>query len=155
MPLNWSNPLKKILFVCHGNICRSPAAEFIAKKYLKDIGRDSEFLIRSCAVSLEEIGNDIYPPMKRELYSKGIPFESRQAWRITQKDYDESDYIFYMDESNLRYLQRLLNPPYDKLIPINKYTKKIPYIEDPWYTERYSLVVSQISECIKDIFQNI
>ena len=147
--------MKKILFVCHGNICRSPAAEYIAKKYLKDIGRDSEFLIRSCAVSLEEIGNDIYPPMKRELYSKGIPFESRQAWRITQKDYDESDYIFYMDESNLRYLERLLTPPYDKLIPINKYTKKIPYIEDPWYTDRYSLVVSQISECIKDIFQNI
>ncbi len=147
--------MKKILFVCHGNICRSPAAEFIAKKYLNEIGRDSEFSVSSCAVSLEEIGNDIYPPMKRELRMQGIPFESRQALRITQRDYDESDYIFYMDENNLNYLKRLLNPPYDKLIPINKYTEKIPYIEDPWYTDRYSLVVSQITECIKDIFNNI
>ena len=147
--------MKQILFVCHGNICRSPAAEFIAKKYVKEIGRDSEFSVSSCAVSLEEIGNDIYPPMRRELSRQGIPFEHRQAWRITQRDYDESDYIFYMDESNLNYLKRLLNPPYDKLIPINKYTKRIPYIEDPWYTDRYEMVVSQIKECIKDIFANI
>ena len=147
--------MKKILFVCHGNICRSPAAEFIAKKYLKELGRENEFSISSCAVSLEEIGNDIYPPMKRELHAKGIPFESRRAFRIAQKDYDESDYVFYMDESNLRYLERLLNPPYKKLYPINLYTKKIPYIEDPWYTDGYSLVVEEISECLVDIYNNI
>ena len=83
----------KILFVCHGNICRSPAAEFICKKYLKEIGRDSEFSVSSYAVSLEEIGNDIYPPMKRELTSKGIPFDIHYATRITQRDYDEADYV--------------------------------------------------------------
>ena len=147
--------MKTIIFVCHGSICRSPAAAFIAKQYLKEQGRDKEFNILIRATSSEEIGNDVYPPMKRELRIQGIPFESRQAWRITQRDYDESDYIFYMDESNLNYLKRLLNPPYDKLIPINKYTEKIPYIEDPWYTDRYSLVVSQITECIKDIFNSI
>ena len=147
--------MKKILFVCHGNICRSPAAEFICKKYLKEIGRDSEFSVSSYAVSLEEIGNDIYPPMKRELTSKGIPFERHYATRITQKDYDEADYVFYMDESNLRYLEYLLKSPYNKLFPINFYTKKIPYIEDPWYTDRYSLVVEEISKCLVDIFNNI
>lgn len=147
--------MKKIIFVCHGSICRSPAAEFIAKEYLKKTARDTEFSVTSLAVSFEEYGNDIYPPMKRELMLHNIPLERHSANRITQKDYDSADYIFYMDESNLRYLKSLLNPPYDKLFPINMYTKRIPYIEDPWYTDRYALVVSQITECIVDIFKNI
>ena len=147
--------MKKIIFVCHGSICRSPAAEFIAKEYLKNTARETEFSVTSLAVSFEEYGNDIYPPMKRELQSRGIPLQRHSANRITQKDYDEADYVFYMDESNLRYLKSLLNPPYNKLFPINMYTKKVPYIEDPWYSDRYSLVVDQISECIKDIFSNI
>ena len=72
-----------------------------------------------------------------------------------KKDYDEADYVFYMDDSNLRYLKSMLNPPYNKLFPINVYSKNIPYIEDPWYSDRYALVVDEITECIKDIFNNI
>ena len=147
--------MKKNIFVCHGSICRSPAAEMIAKHYLKQIGRDNEFLVTSLAVSFEEYGNDIYPPMKRELFSRGIPMDRHSANRISQKDYDEADYVFYMDDSNLRYLKSLLNPPYNKLFPINVYSKNIPYIEDPWYSDRYALVVDEITECIKDIFNNI
>lgn len=147
--------MKKIIFVCHGSICRSPAAEMIAKHYLKQIGRDNEFLVTSLAVSFEEYGNDIYPPMKRELFSRGIPMDRHSANRISQKDYDEADYVFYMDDSNLRYLKSMLNHPYNKLFPINVYSKNIPYIEDPWYSDRYALVVDEITECIKDIFNNI
>ena len=147
--------MKKILFVCHGNICRSPAAEFIAKKYLKEIGRDSEFSVSSCAVSLEEIGNDIYPPMKRELRMQGIPFESRQAWKITQRDYDESDYIFYMDRSNLDLALWRIPDNKHIYLPIFKFTPSVHEVADPWYDGRHEEALNQIIRCCKDILKNI
>ena len=94
--------MKTIIFVCHGSICRSPAAAFIAKKYLKEIGRDSEFNILIRATSSEEIGNDVYPPMRRELIRRGIPLYPHAAQRIRQSDYDKADYIFFMDDENYR-----------------------------------------------------
>lgn len=148
-------PMKKIIFICRGNICRSPAAEFIAKKYLQTVGKNNEYEIISLATSLEEIGNDIYPPMKDELRKQNIPFVKHSARRITQQDYEWADYIFYMDSNNLNYLNRLVDDHKQILMPINKWTPSISYIEDPWYTDRYSLVVSQIQRCIEDIFKNI
>ena len=147
--------MKRIIFICHGNICRSPAAEFIAKDYLKRIGKEKDYDIISLATSLEEIGNDIYPPMKDELIRRNIPFSHRQARRITQNDYDNADYIFYMDSNNLNYLNRLINDYKHIIHPINKWTPSISYIEDPWYTDRYEKVCTQIEECILDIFKNI
>ena len=84
--------MRTIIFVCHGSICRSPAAAFIAKQYLKEINRDKEFNILIRATSSEEIGNDVYPPMKRELYRRGVPMYPHAAQRIRQIDYENADY---------------------------------------------------------------
>lgn len=140
--------MKKIIFVCHGNICRSVAAEYIMKSLTNN------FVIVSRATSYEEIGNDIYPPMKRELLKNNIPFDRHYATRIDYKDYESSDYIFYMDDEN-RYMLERMFPNSNKLYPIYKYSKNIFEIEDPWYTGRFDLVVSQIKQCVKDILANI
>ena len=147
--------MKTIIFVCHGSICRSPAAAFIARQFLKELGRESEFDIQIRATSSEEIGNDVYPPMKRELNRRGIPLYPHHATRISRSDYDRADYIFYMDEENRWSLNRQLEDYKHILYPINKWTNGIIEIEDPWYTDRYELVVSQIIECIHDIFKYI
>ncbi len=93
--------MKTVIFLCHGNICRSAAAEFVFKKLVKEEGRESEFHIYSRGVSNEEYGNDTYPPMKRALDRAGIPYERHFAQRITAEEYAEADYIFYMDRSYL------------------------------------------------------
>ena len=141
--------MKKIIFICHGSICRSPAAEFIMKSLTKD------FDVISRAVSYEEIGNDIYPPMKRELTRRGIPFSFHPATRITQKDYEDADYIFYMDSSNKYYLSRMFEDVDNKIHPIFTFTPEIAEIEDPWYTDNYSKVCDQITQCCKDIINNL
>ena len=140
--------MKKIVFVCHGNICRSVAAEYIMKSMTNN------YIIVSRATSYEEIGNDIYPPMKRELTRNGIKFDRHSAQRIDYKDYESSDYIFYMDDENRWMLERMF-PNSNKIFPIYRYSKDITEIEDPWYTGRFDLVVSQIKQCIKDILANI
>lgn len=140
--------MKKIIFVCHGNICRSVAAEYIMKSLT------NEYDVLSRATSYEEINNDIYPPMKRVLSSHNIPFNRHYAKRIDYKDYEEADYIFYMDNENMYSLLRMF-PHSNKIYPIYKYTSSINEIEDPWYTGRYELVYSQIRQCIIDILNNI
>lgn len=147
--------MKKIIFVCHGSICRSPAAEFIAKDFLEKSRKSQLFEVSSLAVSREEIGNDVYPPMRRELVSRGIKLTTHRARQITQKDYDEADYIFYMDDSNKRYLSYMINDSHNKIKPVYYYSTGIYSIEDPWYSDRYSLVVDQLTQCIEDIFKNI
>lgn len=140
-----------IIFVCHGNICRSVAAEYIAKKM--DIHH--HFNIISRATSYEEIGNDIYPPMKQELYRQDIPFDIHHATRINKDDYDWADYIFFMDDENKYYLDKILVDSQNKIKPIYLYTPSINEIEDPWYTRNFHKVVEQIKTCLKDIFSNI
>ena len=140
--------MKKIIFVCHGNICRSPAAEYIMKKL------SSDFIVISRATSYEEIGNDIYPPMKRELIKNNIPFDRHYASRITYEDYIDADYIFYMDDENYYSLMNRFGSS-DKILPIYKYTPSINEIEDPWYTGRFDVVFRQIKECLIDILHNI
>lgn len=141
--------MKKIIFVCHGSICRSPAAEFIMKS-LSD-----RYEVTSRAVSYEEIGNDIYPPMKRELNRRGIKYTLHSASRISQHDYDSCDYIFYMDGSNKRYLTSMFIDKANKIYPIYAFTPEISEIEDPWYTDNYQKVCDQITQCIKDIIKHI
>lgn len=147
--------MKTIIFVCHGSICRSPAAAFMARKYLKELGREDEFKVLIRATSSEEIGNDVYPPMKRELLRRGIPLYPHAAQRIRQIDYDNADYIFYMDFENKYSLMRQIDDYKSILFPINKWTNSITEIEDPWYTGRYQLVCDEIEECLKDIFAKI
>ena len=147
--------MKTIIFVCHGSICRSPAAAFMARKHLRELGREDEFKILIRATSSEEIGNDVYPPMKRELFRRGVPLYPHAATRIRQVDYDNADYIFYMDYENQYSLLRQIDDYKSILFPINKWTNSIKEIEDPWYTGRYQLVCDEIEECLKDIFANI
>ena len=87
----------KVLFICHGNICRSPMAEFIMKKLVKDHGIEDQFIIESAATSTEEIGHDMYPPAKRKLTEKGIPFSKRHARQVRFDEYEKWDYILGMD----------------------------------------------------------
>ena len=91
----------RILFVCHGNICRSPMAEFIMKHLVAQAGHSKDFIISSAATTTEELGNDIYPNAKAELKRHGIPFEHRRARQIKSSDYNDWDYIIAMDQENL------------------------------------------------------
>ncbi len=110
--------MHKILFVCHGNICRSPMAEFVMKDLVRRAGREAEFEIASVAVSREELGNPIYPPAQRELKAHGIAFDRRQARQITAADLSHFDHIYYMDASNARYLHRMFGADAQKCRPL-------------------------------------
>lgn len=130
---------KKILFVCHGNICRSPMAEFVLKHLAAEAGRADEFEIASAAVSTEETGNDIYPPAKRKLREKGIPFTCHAARQITREDYRYYDYIVCMDRSNLHLLRYIIGDDTAGKVSllmgwVNNPNDQIVNISDPWYT---------------------
>ena len=147
--------MKTIIFVCHGNICRSPAAEWIMKHLLQKYNLEEDFFVYSRATSLEEIGNDIYPPMKRALYNKEIPFYEHHAKRISKDELDNADYIFYMDELNKRYMERLFGNLPEKCQIITKFSENITFIDDPWYTGEFDEVVEQISECCENIITHL
>ena len=144
-----------IIFVCHGNICRSVAAEYILKKKIKDLHLEDRLCCFSRATSNEEIGNDIYPPMQDELRKRGIPFTKHFAERITQKDYDLADYIFYMDNNNKRYLNFLLDDYKNIIKPVTCFDDKNFEIEDPWYTDNFQKVCDELSKEIDLIIKNI
>ena len=119
----------KILFCCHGNICRSPMAEFVMKDLVAKAGLSHRFEIASAAVSREEIGNPVYPPARRELQKHGISCNGHAAHQITRAELDGYDYIYYMDASNARYLRRLFGADADKCLPLISRD-----VADPWYT---------------------
>ena len=146
---------KRVIFICHGNICRSPMAHFIFLDEIKRRGLEDEYEVDSYAVSYEEEGNDIYPPMKRALYNKEIPFYQHKAKRLTPIDYEEADYIFYMDSSNKHLLDMLLDDHSQKLHPIYEFTPSITTIDDPWYTGQFDDVVEQLQQCCDDILYNL
>ena len=99
----------KICFVCHGNICRSPMAEFIMKQMVSELGLEDSFYIESTATSTEEIGNGVYPPVKILLEARGIDCSKKRARRITQADYENFDYILCMDDLNMRIIKTMGN----------------------------------------------
>ncbi|MBQ9156946.1 MAG: low molecular weight phosphotyrosine protein phosphatase [Eubacterium sp.] len=124
-----------VLFICHGNICRSPMGEFILKDMVKKRGAADDFIIASCATSTEEIGRDLHPGAKRKLKEMGIPFSRRQARQITRRDYEDYDYLLCMDRANIRNtLRRIKDDPEDKLHMLLEYAGKNRDIADPWYT---------------------
>ena len=129
----------KILFCCHGNICRSPMGEFVMKDLVKKAGREKEFHIASAAVSREEIGNSVYPPARRELQKHGIRCDGHAAHQITRRELEEYDHIYYMDASNARYLNRLFGPDAAKCRPLLDHD-----VADPWYTGDFSLTWEDI-----------
>ncbi len=125
----------KILFICHGNICRSPMAEFVMKDLVRKAGLADKFYIESAAVSAEELGNPVYPPARRELAAHGISCDGKTARQMTRADYDRFDLLVCMDFSNLRRMERICNgDPDGKMSRLLEHTSRPGDVADPWYT---------------------
>ena len=126
----------KILFVCHGNICRSPMAEFVMKDMVKKRGHEHQYEIASAATSREELGNPVYPSARRKLAENGISCECHHARQMTKADYEYYDLIVCMDRANARNAQRIAgSDPDDKIVLLLDYTaRKGGEVADPWYT---------------------
>ena len=127
--------MKRILFVCHGNICRSPMAEFMMKDLVRKAGREKEFYIESAATSTEEIGNEVYPPAKRKLAEHGIGCKGKIARQMNRRDYDRFDLLIGMDSWNFRNMNRICGgDPEEKIHLLMDFTDEPRDVADPWYT---------------------
>ncbi|MBE6609483.1 MAG: low molecular weight phosphotyrosine protein phosphatase [Ruminococcaceae bacterium] len=143
--------MKKIMFVCHGNICRSPMAEFIFRNMLKKRGKESEFCVSSGATSSEEIrngvGNPVYPPAKAELARHGISCEGKRAYQVKSGDYGKYDLFVVMDSANYRNMMRLFSNDSDKkLRKLMSYAGKDRDVADPWYSNDFEKAYNDIYE---------
>ena len=146
--------MKKILFVCHGNICRSPMAEFIMKDIVKKAGMDDQFHIESAATSTEEIGNSVYPPARRKLAEHGISCEGKTARQMTRSDYDRFDLLVGMDEWNIRNMKRIAGgDPDRKIFKMLDFTSRHGDVADPWYTGNFDATWRDCLEGCEMIFQ--
>ena len=147
---------KKILFVCHGNICRSPMAEFVMKWLVKEAGREGEFEIASAATSAEEIGNPVYPPARRKLAEHSIASDGKYARQITRRDYQYYDLIVGMDEWNLRNMRRMLGgDPEGKICLLMDFTERPGEVADPWYTGDFEATWRDVLEGCRGILRDI
>ena len=127
--------MTRILFICHGNICRSPMAEFVMKDLVKKAGLEGQFHIESAATSTEEIGNPVYPPVKRKLAEHGIDCTGKTARQLKNSDYDQYDLRIGMDRANLRNMHRICGGDFaGKLRLLMDYTDHPGDVADPWYT---------------------
>ncbi len=135
----------KILFICHGNICRSPMAEFVMKDLVKKSGLEKEFFIASAATSTEEIGNPVYPPARRRLAQAGISCDGKHAVQLTKKDYEKYDYIIGMEQVNIRNIMRIVgDDPQKKVYRLLDFTGQPGDIADPWYSGDFDTTYEQV-----------
>ena len=127
--------MKRILFVCHGNICRSPMAEFVMKDLAEKARRADDFYIESAATSTEEIGNEVYPPAKRKLAEHGIGCKGKTARQMTRGDYERFDLLIGMDSRNIINMKRICGgDPQNKIVRLLDLTHRPGDVADPWYT---------------------
>ena len=148
--------MKKILFVCHGNICRSPMAEFILKKMLRQAGREEEFLVASAATHDEEIGNPVYPMARQELAKHGIGCPGHQARQITPDDYADFDFIVGMDEANMQDMKLMFGgDPDGKLHLMMDLVGEHRDVADPWFTRNFTAAWRDIFAGCTAIFNQL
>ncbi len=152
--------MKRIMFVCHGNICRSPMAEFIMKDMVKRRGIAADFVIVSSATSTEEIwngvGNPVYPPAREELLSMGISCEGKRAVQLRKSDYDKYDLFVGMDSMNIRNMYRILgNDPQGKIHKLMDFTGKGGDVADPWYTGNFDVTRRNVCEGCEALLDRI
>lgn len=146
----------KIMFVCLGNICRSPMAEFVLKEYVRRKGLEDEFLIKSSATSYEEIGNDVHYGTVRKLNEVGIPVEHRRATKLEDSDYDKYDYIIGMENSNIRNILRIVGNDKDgKIYRLLDFSNNPRDIADPWYTGNFDETYNDICEGCNALLNNL
>ena len=138
--------MSRILFICHGNICRSPMAEMVMKELVRRRHLESCFEIASCATSTEEIGNPVYPPARAELARRGIPCEKRGARQLTRRDYDDYDLLIAMDSMNIRNIARIIpSDPDGKIHKLMDYTDRPGRdVADPWYSDRFDICYEDV-----------
>ncbi len=145
-----------ILFVCHGNICRSPMAEFVMKDLVSKRGLSGDFRIESCATSSEELGNDVYPPAKAELQRRGTPFSRRSARQMKSSDYGRFDYIVAMDRQNLRNMERFVDgDPQRKVSLMMSHAGESRDVADPWYTGDFSRTFDDLERACSALLDEI
>ena len=135
----------KVLFVCHGNICRSPMAEFIFKDKVKKMGEEHSFYIESKATSFEEIGNGVYPPVRRILNNMGIDTSGKTACHTEKTDYRDFDFLIGMDNMNIRNMQRIYGgDPEGKIFKLMEFAGSSADVSDPWYTGEFLKTKSDV-----------
>ncbi len=152
--------MKKIMFVCHGNICRSPMAEFIFRDMLKRAGLENEFSVSSSATSTEEIwgdtGNPIYPPAKAELAKHKILCEGKRAVQLKKSDYEKYDLFIGMDSMNIRNMHRILgSDPDNKIKKLMEYTDRGGDVADPWYSGRFDVAYRDIYDGCEALLEKL
>ena len=140
--------MTRLLFVCHGNICRSPMAEFVMKDLVRKAGLEEQVQIASAATSTEEIGNPVYPPARRELARHGISSEGKRAVQLRREDYQTYDLLLGMDRWNLRNMERMLGgDPEGKIHLLMEYTQHPEReVADPWYTGDFETTYRDVLE---------
>lgn len=137
----------RILFVCHGNICRSPMAEFVMKDLVKKAGLEQHFVIESAATSTEEIGNSVYPPARRKLAEHGISCQGKTARQMTRLDYGRYDLLIGMDSWNIRNMRAISGgDPEGKIRMLMDYTNRPGDVADPWYTGNFEATWRDVLE---------
>ena len=148
--------MKKILFVCHGNICRSPMAEFVMKDIVKKAGVEAEFHIESAATSTEEIGNPVYLPVRQLLAKHGIDCAGKTARQLQSGDYEKFDYLIGMDQANLRNMHRICGgDPGGKIRLLLDFTERPGDVADPWYTRDFYATWRDVNEGCRRLLENM
>ena len=148
--------MTRILFICHGNICRSPMAEFVMKDMVRRAGLDGEFQIASAATSSEELGNPVYPPARRKLWEHGIRCDGKTARRIRAADYEDYDLLIGMDQANLRNMHRMCGGDLEgKLHLLLDFTNRPGNVADPWYTGDFEATWRDVEQGCQGLLQEL
>ncbi len=135
----------RVMFICHGNICRSPMAEFIMRDIVRKYHMEQEFEIASAATSREELGNPVYPPARRKLMEHGLRCDGKTARQMTAADYEYYDLLIVMDNNNMKNAKRIIGNDHDnKLHLLMEYTPQGGTVSDPWYTRDFDRAYEDI-----------